>query len=87
MVHRFLLYRLVLAARSEQGLKETRELCLQHSPHVEIVVADVSKEENCNKIVERAAKIFGGVDILILNAGFSPAPGWFVDMEEPVCSQ
>ena len=74
----------MIAARSESKLKETQQLCLQHSPHVEIVVADVSSEVKCKEIVDRTAEVFGGVDILLLNAAYSPSPGWFADMEQPV---
>lgn len=76
--------RLVLAARSEKGLRETQHACLQHSAHVEVVVADVSVEEQCQEVVNRTVSSFGGVDVLILNAAYSPTPGWFADMEEPV---
>ena len=65
-------------------MKETQDLCLQHSPQVEIVVADVSDESKCREIVERSVEAFGGVDVLILNAAYSPTPGWFADMKEPV---
>ena len=75
--------RLVLAARSEEKLKETQRLCLQYSPHVEVVVADVSQEHKCKEIVDRAVH---SIDMLILNAASSPPPGWFTDMEEPVSS-
>ncbi len=74
----------MLAARSEKDLKETQALCLQHSPHVEIVVADVAQESSCRNIVDKAVERFGGVDILILNAAYSPTPGWFADMDNPV---
>ena len=78
------LFRLVLAARSEEKLKETQRLCLQYSPHVEVVVADVSQEHKCKEIVDRAVHSFGAIDMLILNAAFSPTPSWFTDIEEPV---
>ena len=35
------------------------------------VVADVSKEDDCNRFIETTVKAFGGIDILINNAGRS----------------
>ncbi len=35
------------------------------------VVADVSKEEDCKKFIDSIIKTFGGIDILINNAGIS----------------
>lgn len=75
--------KLVIGGRSEARLKETRDLCLQHTPHVEIVVGDVSDEGTCKEMVDRAVEKFGGLDVLLLNAAFSPTPGWFADMAEP----
>lgn len=80
----FFLLRLVISARSESRLKETQRLCLEHTEFVEIVVGDVSKDGVCKEMVDRAVKKFGGVDVLILNAAFSPSPEWFADMEDPV---
>ena len=74
----------MITARSEDVLRETQQICLQHTPHVEIVIGDVSQEDHCKEIVDRAVKTFGAIDMLILNAAFSPTPGWFVDMEHPV---
>ena len=39
--------------------------------HLHTVVADVSKEEDCKKFIESTITTFGGVDILINNAGIS----------------
>lgn len=50
------------------------------------VVADVSKEEDCKAIVDKTVKEFQGVDILILNAAYSPPPQWFADYDKPVCN-
>lgn len=35
------------------------------------VVADVSKEADCKHVIESTVKVFGGIDILINNAGIS----------------
>ena len=47
-------------------------------------MANVSQEEDCRQIVDKAVDHFGGVDVLILNAAYSPTPTWFADLESPV---
>ncbi|XP_064405248.1 11-beta-hydroxysteroid dehydrogenase 1-like [Halichondria panicea] len=75
--------KLVIAARTVQKLADTQSECLKNTPHVHTVRADVSKEEDCRAIVDKAVEEFGGVDILILNAAYSPNPQWFSDYEKP----
>jgi 3-oxoacyl-[acyl-carrier protein] reductase len=53
------------------------------------VTADVTKAEDCRRFVDEAARAFGGVDILINNAGTSAAHGleevddeaWYADID------
>jgi short-subunit dehydrogenase len=48
------------------------QLQTQHpSAPLHTMVADVSNENDCRRLVEMTVKIFGGVDILINNAGIS----------------
>lgn len=57
----------VLAARNIDRLREIeREL-----PRALAVECDVTSEDQCRRMVERAVERFGGVDILINNAGLS----------------
>jgi NAD(P)-dependent dehydrogenase (short-subunit alcohol dehydrogenase family) len=79
-------------------------ICARRPPHLEAVaaelreatgaevlavVADVSNAEDCRRFVEAAANAFGGIDILINNAGASAAHGleelddaaWQVDID------
>ena len=74
----------MIVARSEDKLTETQHLCQEHTSHVHTVVADVSREEDCEAIVEKAVEEFGGVDILILNAAYSVAGQWFTEYKKPV---
>jgi len=54
----------------EDAAKETaEEIVEEYDAEVEIVKADVSKEEEVVEIVERTRKRFGTVDILVNNAG------------------
>ena len=56
-------YELVLVARNEQRLKELQD---ELKIKTEIIIADLSVEENCKKVYEQAKNI----DILVNNAGF-----------------
>jgi short-subunit dehydrogenase len=48
------------------------QLQSQHpSAHLHTMVADVSSENDCRRFIETTIKFFGGVDILINNAGIS----------------
>ena len=74
----------IIAARSLDKLQITAEEYRNLSGEVHAVQADVSKEEDCKTIVDKAVTEFGGVDILILNAAISPYPQWFATMSQPV---
>lgn len=74
----------MIAARSADKLAETQRECQRYTSEVYTVVADVSREEDCKAIVDKAADSLGGVDILIPNAAYSYTPGWFVDYDKPV---
>ena len=41
------------------------------SAHLHTMVADVSSENDCRRFIETTLKVFGGIDILINNAGVS----------------
>lgn len=73
-----------MAARTVEDLTQTQNECLKNTPHVHTVVADVAKERDCREIVSKAVEEFGGVDILILNAAYSPTPQHFADYTDPV---
>ena len=79
--------RLVIAARTADKLEETRKECLKYTSDVHTVIADVSKEEDCREIVNKTVTEFGGIDILILNAAYSPTPQFFTDSKKPVSNQ
>jgi len=61
--------RLVLSDRSIGRLDETAALCMQAGAQVKVVGADVTSEDEVNTIVRAAEVAFGGVDILLNNAG------------------
>ena len=63
--------KLVLASRNEEELIETARRC--HCPSDSILVAttDVTREEDCERLVRSALEQFGRIDIVIANAGVS----------------
>jgi short-subunit dehydrogenase len=63
--------RLVLAARSAEGLEQVRHACTDAGADALDVVADVSVEGDCRRLMERAVTTFGDIDILVANAGVS----------------
>jgi 3-oxoacyl-[acyl-carrier protein] reductase len=65
----------------EDAARETAEEIIEkYDAEVEIVKADVSKEEQVVEIVERTMKRFGTVDILVNNAGvYKDSVVWKMD--------
>ncbi len=63
--------KVVLGARSEDKLKTITEKITSTGAQVAYCACDVVKEEDCRKLVECAVEKFGGVDVLICNAGLS----------------
>lgn len=63
--------RLVLAARGAERLERVRRECEAAGAEALAVVADVSVEDDCRRLIERAVAAFGDVDILVANAGVS----------------
>lgn len=63
--------KLVLIARSVDKLKAVEDKCKAIGVDAISVKADVSVETDCKAAMEEAVKAFGGIDILINNAGIS----------------
>jgi NAD(P)-dependent dehydrogenase (short-subunit alcohol dehydrogenase family) len=61
----------VICARGMQGLEETAAQIRAGGGTVHPVAADVSRPEDCARIVDEAVRAFGGIDILVNNAGTS----------------
>ena len=74
----------MIAARTADKLEETKQECLKYGADVRTVIADVGKEDDCQAIVNTTVAEFGGIDILILNAAYSPTPQFFTESKEPV---
>ncbi|RLD56511.1 MAG: short chain dehydrogenase [Bacteroidetes bacterium] len=63
--------RVVLAARSIDKLQVLSEEIQTYKNQLLCVKTDVSKEEDCQELIEKAVGEFGRIDILINNAGIS----------------
>src|SRR5437764_1256 len=63
----------VLGARRADKLAETRKLVEGSGRRAIAVATDVAKPDDCNALVAAAVEEFGGVDILINNAGVGTA--------------
>jgi len=63
--------KVVLTARSLQGLNETAALSGATPEKYLVFRADVTNKEDCQAMVEATIACFGGIDVLINNAGLS----------------
>lgn len=82
--------KVVLAARREGPLAETKAAIEAAGGQAAIACGDVSKEADCAAIVEAAVKTFGGVDILVNDAGVAdrhlPVTRCSAEWWEHICS-
>ena len=62
---------LTLAARGAEGLAETARACEAEGARAVTVTADVAERADCERIVASAVEAYGGVDVLVNNAGIS----------------
>jgi short-subunit dehydrogenase len=63
--------RLTLFARREAELEATAGLCREIGGEATTVTGDVKSVEDCRRLVETAVATYGGLDVLVANAGVS----------------
>lgn len=63
--------KLALVARSVDKLKSVEDKCIAMGAEAVSIKADVSVESDCRGAMDEVVKTFGGIDILINNAGIS----------------
>lgn len=56
-------------SRNDKGAREVAEECEALGAETLVVQADVTEDQDCRKLVDAAVKRFGGLQILINNAG------------------
>jgi len=61
--------RLVLAARDQSRLEAVAETCRSLGASTLVVPTDVTSADECRHLVERTVSHFGGLDVLVNNAG------------------
>jgi 3-oxoacyl-[acyl-carrier protein] reductase len=74
-------HRLVLTARGEEQLEKTAAELRDDGAEVETLLVDVRKEDQLRGAVQHAVETFGGLDVLVCNAG-GPPPGGFAAVSE-----
>ena len=62
--------KVVVSARSKDKLLEV-EIELKKYSEAACFVADVSKEQDCQRLIDETLKRFGRIDVLVNNAGIS----------------
>ncbi|XP_049871925.1 glucose 1-dehydrogenase 2-like [Pectinophora gossypiella] len=63
--------KVAIVARNETKLAEVAKECEKNGAEPLVIVADVSKEDDAQKIIETTLKKFGKLDILVNNAGIA----------------
>jgi len=73
--------KVALASRSADQLDETRRLIERGGGRVLALPSDVSKAEDVERLVSETQSRFGGIDVLVNNAGTAPLAT--IDLMEP----
>lgn len=63
--------KVVLGARSEDKLRTLAEEIVNNGGQAAYCATDVTSEQDCKRLIDTAVTAFGGIDILICNAGIS----------------
>ncbi len=63
--------KVVLGARSEDKLKALADKITSDGGEAAYCATDVTVAEDCKRLIETAVETFGGIDVLICNAGIS----------------
>ncbi|MBR7182672.1 MAG: SDR family NAD(P)-dependent oxidoreductase, partial [Alistipes sp.] len=63
--------KVVLGARSEDKLKALALQITENGGQAAYCATDVTKAEDCKRLIDTAVEAFGGIDVLICNAGIS----------------
>ena len=71
--------RLTLCARGEEALQAAADRLRGEGAEAQAVPTDVTSPEHCQRLVDAAAERYGGIDVLVNNAGGTAREG---DLEE-----
>lgn len=64
-------WNVVLAARNAEALERTRARCEAAGGKVITAPTDVAKQSECERLISKAMEAFGGIDVLVNNAGIT----------------
>jgi 3-oxoacyl-[acyl-carrier protein] reductase len=73
--------KVTICARDEQKLYETRDEMLAAGYDVLAVPADMTRAQDIEAVVVKTVECFGGLQVLVTNAG-GPPPGYFPDFDD-----
>jgi len=73
--------RLVLVDMNREWAERTREMIEAEGGAAVVVVADVTKPDDCQRIVQAGVERWGRLDILVNNVGIGGPPGNAVDVD------
>jgi len=63
--------KVVICARSEEKLRDAAETMTLEGASVAWLAVDVTRQEECKRLVDLAVEQFAGIDVLVCNAGIS----------------
>jgi 3-oxoacyl-[acyl-carrier protein] reductase len=72
--------KVVISSRSAENLQKAAEK-LGNPQNLKVVAADVTKEEECQRLIQETIAAFNALDVLITNCG-GPAPGTFEGLSD-----
>ena len=73
--------KILLVARSRDELGQTRAELLELTPEVRAFALDLTLADSARRIVSEAVDAWGGLDILVTNAGAAPQGG-FLELDD-----
>jgi NAD(P)-dependent dehydrogenase (short-subunit alcohol dehydrogenase family) len=73
--------RVVLVDANKEWAARTQEMIAVEGGDAFVVEADVTRPEDCRRVVERGVERYGRVDILVNNVGISGAKGTAVEVD------
>src|SRR5258708_9283013 len=66
--------KILITGTNSQNLNWVVKDLQQKGVVISCIIADVGKEDDNNRMVEEAVRLYGGIDVLINNAGVSMRP-------------
>jgi 3-oxoacyl-[acyl-carrier protein] reductase len=74
--------KVVVHGRREAKAKRVVEEITKAGGTAAFTIGDIATDAGADQVAEAAIQAFGGIDVLVNNAGTYPAKGWFVESPE-----